>query len=339
MSKSDVSGSSVADEALPGPARATIWTRFKAHMKRFWWAYLIAFCIAVLVIILPLFYVGIPNFANDYINKYDYDYDGLEITNPRPSVFHIKQTQSLEMGGGFSGSGHLEAFDAKCRLKDTGEIFAVFPVPEIAFGGGASLEIDQDMEISCVDCLSRLASAAASNKSSSILVDGTPDLKLGALPTAHLNIHKTMDVGGYNVTDFINSEGAFNVTKIELLDPPVDGYNFNATISVRNPSPFIVEMGHVSFNLTMGGEELGWVELPYLKLEKTISNSVVLGSVDKRMLVHGAFQSDDFGIVTIDVQGNSCSFNGVDIPYFTAAIKAVSASAKIDLLKYASSLF
>lgn len=40
----------------------------------------------------------------------------------------------------------------------------------------------------------------------------------------------------------MNAEGAFNVTKLELLDPPVDGYNFNATISVRNPSPFIVEL-------------------------------------------------------------------------------------------------
>jgi hypothetical protein len=32
-------------------------------------------------------------------------------------------------------------------------------------------------------------SAAASNKSSSILVEGSPDLKFGALPTARLNIH------------------------------------------------------------------------------------------------------------------------------------------------------
>jgi hypothetical protein len=50
-------------------------------------------------------------------------------------------------------------------------------------------------------------------------------------------------------TDFINTEGAFNVTKIELLDPPVDGYNFNATISVGNPTPFIVELvSHINIS-------------------------------------------------------------------------------------------
>ncbi|OQD70684.1 hypothetical protein PENPOL_c001G03510 [Penicillium polonicum] len=340
MSKSDISSNSEADEVLPAPTKLTLWSRFKAHMKRFWWAYLIAFCISVLVIILPLFYVGIPNLANDYINKYEYDTDGLEITNPRPTAFHIKQKKTLKIGGGFSGSGNMNAFNATCRLKDTNEIFTVFPVPEIAFGNGATLEIDEDLNLSCVDCLSRLTSAAASNKSSSVLIEGSPDLKYGALPTAHLSIHKIMHVGSYNVTDFMNAQGAFNVTKLELLDPPVDGYNFNATISVRNPSPFIVELGHVTFNLTLGGSDLGWVDLPYLFLGKSISSTVVLGSVDKEMLIHEAISGDDdIGTVTIGVHGRSCSFKGVDIPYLTAAVRAMSASARIDLLEYASSLF
>ncbi|KAJ5164098.1 Protein of unknown function DUF3712 [Penicillium coprophilum] len=335
MSKSDVSSNSEVEDVLLTPEKPNLWNRFKAHMKRFWWAYLIAFCISVLVIILPLFYVGIPNFANDYINKYEYDSDGLEITNPRPTAFHVKQKQTLRTGGGFSGSGHMNAFNATCRVKDTDKIFTTFPVPDIAFGKHATLEIDQDMHLSCVDCMSRLATAAGSNRSSSILIEGSSDLKIGALPTAHLNIHKTMNVG-----DFINAEGAFNITSIELLDPPVDGYNFNATISVRNPTPFVIELGHVTFNLTMGGSELGWVDLPYLFLEKTNSNAVVLGSVDKKRLIHEALSGDDeIGTVTIEVHGRSCSFKGVDIPYFTAAIKAVSASTRIDLLEYASSLF
>lgn len=100
------------------------------------------------------------------------------------------------MGGGLSGSGHMNAFNATCRVEDTDEVFTVFPVPNIAFGNGATLEIDQDLDLSCVDCLSRLASAAGSNKNSSILIEGSPDLKFGALPTAHLNIHKIMNVGG-----------------------------------------------------------------------------------------------------------------------------------------------
>ncbi|CRG82754.1 hypothetical protein PISL3812_00100 [Talaromyces islandicus] len=319
-------------------AKLTRWQRFKAHMKKWWWVYLIAFGCIVLVVVLPLVYVGIPHFADDYINKYQYDYTGLAITNPRPNAFRVSQSQQLSMGGGFSGSGHLSPFNATISSSD-GREFAVFPVPKIEFSGGAHLTIDQDLDISCIDCLSDIAVSAATNKSYSVVVTGHPDLKFGALPTAHLNIDKTMKMNGYNVTQFVNSNGAFNVTSINILKPPVDGYNFNATLSVRNPTPFIVEMGHVKFNLSMGDSPLGYVDLPNLMLEKNVTTTVVLGNVSISTLVDAAFGSDDFGVVTIDVRGHSCDYNGQDIPYYSAAIRAVSASAKVDLLKYASGLF
>jgi hypothetical protein len=141
-------------------------------------------------------YVGIPRFANEYINDYKFDYEGLAITNPRPTSFHVSQSKKLNMGGGFSGSGHLTAFNASIRVPDTNEEFAVFPVPQIDFNNGANLKIDQDLDLSCVECLSKLAVAAATNQSFGVLVTGDPDLKFGALPTAHLNIHKTMNMNG-----------------------------------------------------------------------------------------------------------------------------------------------
>lgn len=139
--------------------------------------------------------MGIPHFADDYINKYQYDYTGLAITNPRPNAFRVSQSSQLSMGGGFSGSGHLSSFNATISTSN-GTEFAVFPVPEIEFSGGAHLSIDQDLDISCVDCLSDIAISAATNKSYSVVVTGHPDLKFGALPTAHLNIDKTMKMNG-----------------------------------------------------------------------------------------------------------------------------------------------
>lgn len=69
-------------------------------------------------------------------------------------------------------------------------------MPEIQFSNGASFDIDQDLNLSCVECLSSLATSAASSKNSSLLVEGTPDLKFGSLPTAHLNVRKIMNVNG-----------------------------------------------------------------------------------------------------------------------------------------------
>src|SRR5699024_10467846 len=80
---------------------------------------------------------------------------------------------------------------------------AVFPVPRIKFDGGADFTIDQDLNISCVECLSRLAKSAAENKDFSVLVTGDPDLKYGALPTAHLDIHKTLSMKGTLVWSYL----------------------------------------------------------------------------------------------------------------------------------------
>ncbi|KAJ5523684.1 hypothetical protein N7494_010334 [Penicillium frequentans] len=319
MSKSDPEQSSNASDTVT----PTIWQRFKAHMKKWWW----------------LIYVGIPHLADEYINNYQYNDTGLSITNPRPSAFHMSQSQKISIGGGLSGSGHLSAFNATISTSD-GQEFAVFPLSEIKFSDGADLKIDQDLDLTCVDCLSEMAAALATNDSISMVVKGHPDLKIGALPTAHLNIDKTIHMNGYNITEFMNSNGAFNITSVELLMPEVDGYNFNATISLRNPTPFSVEMGHVVFNLSMGGSSLGYIDMPNLTLNQGVSNAVVLGQVDESMLVQEALLGDgDVGTVTIDIQGYSCHYNGQAIPYFAAAIRASSASVTVNLLEYASSLF
>ncbi|KAJ5642469.1 hypothetical protein N7490_006469 [Penicillium lividum] len=316
--------------------KATIWQRFTRHMKQWWWLYSILFICSFLIIFLPIIYVGIPHFADKYINGAQFD-DTVTITNPRPTTFHISQSQKI-IGGGLSGSGHLSAFNATLSASD-GQEFAVLPIPEIKFRNGADLKIDQDLELSCVECLSDIGVALASNNNVSMVVKGHPNLRLGALPIAHLNIDKTMMMNGFNITEFLDNDGAFNITNVDLLSPEVDGYNFNATVSLRNPTPFKVEMGHVIFNLTMAGSSLGYVDMPNLILSQDICSTVVLGHVDESMLIREVLLDSSDGTVTIGIDGYSCHYNGQNIPYFTAAIKACSASVTVDLLKYASSLF
>lgn len=96
--------------------------------------------------------------------------------------------------------------------------------------------------------------------------------------------------------------------------------------------------GHVTFNLSMGGSSLGYVDLPNLMLEQDIFTTDVLAQINETMLIHQAFLSNEIGVVTIDIKGHSCDYNGQNIPYYAAAIRAVSASANVDLTKYASSL-
>lgn len=44
-------------------------------------------------------------------------------------------------------------------------------------------------------------------------------------------------------SEFLNSDNAFNVTSIDLLDSrSAEGYNVHATVAFRNPSPYNVDM-------------------------------------------------------------------------------------------------
>ncbi|KAE8134451.1 hypothetical protein BDV38DRAFT_273617 [Aspergillus pseudotamarii] len=336
MSKGNSEQSSLKQEEIGSTVvpKPTLFQRWKAHMKKWWWLYLIGLGCIVLVTVLPLVYVGVPNIANDRINKYKFDFDGLSITNPTPNSFHVRQSQQFHVG---MGSGHLSEFDASIYYSGSDTSFAVLPFPRIDFGNDAYLDIDQDLDLSCVSCFSKLAEDAVRNEEISVLITGKPSLKVQALPTAHLDIHKTV-----TLPEFMKRDDAFNVTKLDLLNPRMnDGYNVNATIVFNTPAAISVELGTVSFNLTIDDSELGYIDIPDLTLRNGTSTAVVLGDLDIQLLIRkGLWESSNsnYGKVTIGIHGNRSVYNGEEIPYFTAAVKAISASTTVDLFDYVSDI-
>lgn len=96
--------------------------------------------------------------------------------------------------------------------------------------------------------------------------------------------------------------------------------------------------GTVGFNLTLGDQELGYIDIPDLTLRRNLTSADVLGNISIKSLVRqGIFESsnDEIGKVTIGLHGNRCVYKGTEIPYFTAAFKAMKVSLDVDLMKYA----
>lgn len=168
-------------------------------------------------------------------------------------------------------------------------------------------------------------------------------------------------------------DDAFNVTKLDLINPRTnDGYNVNATIVFNTPAAISVEMvscdstptsklltdetflftdwiyakpwstkGAVSFNLTIDDSNLGYIDIPDLTLRNGTSTAIVLGDLDIKLLIRkGLWESSNsnYGKVTIGIHGNRSVYNGEEIPYFTAAVKAISASTTINLFDYVSDI-
>lgn len=82
--------------------------------------------------------------------------------------------------------------------------------------------------------------------------------------------------------------------------------------------------------------------VPNLFLSEGITETYILGDIDKDQLIHGGLGGSDpgssLGDVTIDLQGDRVVYQGVEIPYFTAAIRAVQAPVKVNLLDYVSDI-
>ena len=96
----------------------------------------------------------------------------------------------------------------------------------------------------------------------------------------------------------------------------------------------------MSFNLSVSGTSIGYVDVPSLYLQKDVSETTVLGDIDVEVLAHEGIGNDDpsadLGDVTIDIKGNKVYYDGQEIPYFSAAMEAVQAPVTVNLLDYAS---
>lgn len=145
----------------------------------------------------------------------------------------------------------------------------------------------------------------------------------------------------------------------------MNGYNINASVAFKNPTPFNIQVvrhspfsppqpnenrketiltlpqGTVGFNLTIGDKDLGYVDIPDLYLRQDHTNADILGNIDIKTLVHQGIwksNSEKLGKVTMGLHGNRSVYDGKEIPYFTAAFKAVNVSLDVDLVKYAKYL-
>lgn len=82
--------------------------------------------------------------------------------------------------------------------------------------------------------------------------------------------------------------------------------------------------------------------VPSLHLNQDVSDIVVLGDIEVESLIHKGIGNSDpgakLGDVTIDIKGDKVVYHGTEISYFTAAMQAMQAPVKINLLDYASEL-
>ncbi|KAI9371986.1 hypothetical protein BJX61DRAFT_534323 [Aspergillus egyptiacus] len=314
-----MAGNKPAVEEVPvgTPAKPPFKARLKAHFKKWWWAHLIAFVVVVLVIALPVVYVGYPNIAQGDIDDSTLTIESMEISDPSPSGFHLTQRQVIGSDSAFHPT--IYSFDAEVSLAG-GATFATVTVPQLRADDGVVVDIDQWLELSDAGAFSDFSKAVMMNEEFQLKVRGKPDLKLGGLPRINVNYDKTVTMKG------LNKLAGFEIMSLSLGS----GDRSNGTVKIPNPSVLRLAMGNITMEVSNNGTYLGQSFLNDLVLEPGENIVPMVSSLDTGALLDIVGGGDT--TIPLTIVGNSSVYNGVEIPYFSAALQSNTLNIDVDLL-------
>ncbi|KAL3481142.1 hypothetical protein BJX99DRAFT_253804 [Aspergillus californicus] len=311
----------VEEVPVGATAKPSFWTRVKAHFKKWWWVHLIIFCACFLIIALPLVYVGYPNIAQGDIDDSTLSIESMDISNPSPDGFHLQQRQVIGTGSIFHPT--IYSFDADVSLLGA-ETFAIVNVPRLRADDGVVVNIDQWVNLSNADAFAGFSTAVMMNEEFQLSVRGNPDLKLGGLPKIDIDYDKTVTMKG------LNKLAGFEIVELHLDMGRDDGNNANGTVYIPNPSVLRLAMGNITLDISSNGTALGQSFLTNLILEPGNNTVPMLSALDTVGLT--SVLPRDSNIIPLDIIGNSSVYNGVEIPYFSAALAANTLTVDLDVL-------
>ncbi|KAL4891225.1 hypothetical protein BDV59DRAFT_203670 [Aspergillus ambiguus] len=314
---------------MPGggnAAKPSFKSRLAAHFKRWWWVHLIIFIAVVLVIALPVVYVGYPNIAQGDIDASTLTVKEMVISDPASESFQLDQKQVI----GTDSSYHptIFAFDAAVSLLGAATSFSTVRVPQIKSHDGVEVHVQQRVDLSDVDAFGEFSKAVMLNEEVDLNVFGKPQLKQGALPTITVTYNKTATMKG------LNKLNGFKLLKMSLTKEQADGSNSAGTVLIPNPSVITIAMGNVTLDLSVDGTAIGQSFLNNLVLKPGDNQLPMTAKVDQTALA-GMLENykEKNYIVPVQITGNSSVYNGQHLTYFETALAANQLNVDLNVLE------
>ncbi|KAJ5780341.1 hypothetical protein N7457_005501 [Penicillium paradoxum] len=300
--------------------------RLVAHFKKWWWVHLIIFCACVLIITLPVVYVGYPRIAQDAVNDSTLEIKEMIVSDPTPESIQLEQFQIIGTDSPFHPK--IYEFDAEVSLSGASTPFGTVVVPAVKSKDGAEVHVEQKLDLTDVDAFGEYNKAVMLNEEFSMNVYGKPGLKQGALPKTTVTYNKTVTMKG------LNKLKGFDVPEFHIIYPPKNGIGLNGTAMIPNPTVMTITMGNVTMNLAIAGKPVGTTVLQNLVLKPGKNNVPMVGDVDQAYIISLLMSKKNpykDGVVPFDITGNSSVYHGKELPYFTTALKANKMAIKLDV--------
>ncbi|KAL1959476.1 hypothetical protein VTO42DRAFT_1921 [Malbranchea cinnamomea] len=300
-------------EVEQAPTKRPFSAKLKAHFRKWWWLHLIIFCACVLLIALPLVYVGYPRIAQHDVNESTLEVLAMTISNPTPDSFDLYLKQRLGVSSIFRP--HLDSFNATMTLGETDTPFLTVTVPALQARDGAEVIIEQRAVIEDMAAFTNYAVRSMLDETITVKVDGRTGLKLGALPKVDVDYHKVVTLKG------LNKLKGFNITEFEIIKEEEDGTNMIGTVKIPNPTIQTLSLGNLTYDLAIEGTYIGTSSLTDVVI-KPGDNFLPMRSATNQSLVLNFIGDYPDGKMPIQISNGESEYNGKNLTYFTAALKA-----------------
>jgi len=308
----------------PGPKPGAV-PRVKNHCRKFWWCDLLVAAIIILIIVLPIVYVGIPNIAQKSINESSLEVTAQEVTNPRPDEIYLKLTSVAKSDSAFHPT--LDSFEAELALEGK-EPFLAIQIPKAKTDKEFTIQVEQDVKILDVERFTEYTMTALGTQEFEVKLNGKTKLKLNGLDKIDVDYKKTVKMTG------LNKLAGLKISDLQVLvgDKKLeDGSNLLAKAFIPNPSVMTLTLGNVTLNLAVDGEKIGESRIYDLvlrpgdnnvDLESTVEQSKLLGLISSKY--------KDY-IIPLEINGNSTIYNGKNLVYFEKALQSNKIELDLDI--------
>ncbi|EEA21337.1 hypothetical protein EYB25_007393 [Talaromyces marneffei] len=298
-----------------------------AHFKRWWWVHLIIFAASVLIVSLPLVYIGYPRIAQDAVNRSTLNITRMAFSEPTPNTIRVNQTQVL--GNKAIYHPKIFEFNATITLVGSSAPLAVVVVPQSQAEDGAVIHFDTVLNLQDINAVTNFSRAVLSSEEFQLNVFGRPQLQEGPLPKTTVTFNKTITMKG------MGGLKGFELQNMMIsLTPAADGTNMNGTVFIPNPSVVSVELGNVTLNVYVNDTLIGNTFINNVTLMPGDNHLPLRSSINQTQVlsfVTGTAPPYPGGILPIIIRGNSSVYGGVEIPYFSKALQSNPLTTQLNI--------
>ncbi|KAI1425386.1 hypothetical protein F5Y12DRAFT_747314 [Xylaria sp. FL1777] len=320
--------SEVKRDAINAETEPMAVPRKKSHFKRFWWAYLLAFLVVAVVIIVPsVLLVAVPKTAQQKLNEAKLTIDGISVTNTQPDSVLMAINSTIEADDSVHAT--IDAFQGTLYLADVDPplAFAQFNFPQTTSSAVQTVNISQEVQISDQNAFTTFNKALLSSVSTNVQVKGDTHIHVQGISRAYpVTFDKTVSVKGLN-----NFEG------LSISDPSISilaKNNFNGTVHIPNPSALTLEIGNTTFVTYLNGKDVGQAHINNLVLypgDNTFTTSASIAQLPILNALTLKPLCELNGKLPFQLVGSDVENNGQTLPYFRDPLAASSQNVTIDL--------